>query len=289
MKKSVDSYHSSALAWHRKAIEVSLDQRSKTLRRVIIDILQHSSRGHLGSSFSLIEIIRVLYDEILNLDANNPLSKDRDRFILSKGHGCLALYVLLAEKGFFEEKELWRFCKYNALLGGHPNSTKIPGVEASTGSLGHGLPIGVGFALNAKFEKSAHRIFIVLGDGECNEGSVWEAAMCAVKHRLDNLTVIIDYNKYQSYDTTRAVQDLEPFLNKWESFGFSVSEVNGHDIESLKEVFSRVPFVNCRPSAVLCHTVKGKGISFTENNLEWHHKSRISDAEIKALKDGLAG
>ena len=181
----------------------SIDQKSKSLRRTIVRVFELCGRGHVGATFSLIEILRVLYDDILKYDAKNPHWHLRDRCILSKGHGCLALYAVLCEKGFFPEEEMWNFCKPLGLLGGHPEH-RIPGVEASTGSLGHGLPIGVGMALNAKIDKADYRTFVVVGDGECQEGSVWEAAMAASKHQLGNLTVIVDYNKHNH--TQRSVK-----------------------------------------------------------------------------------
>jgi len=260
-----------------------LDRRSRELRRQIVRMLEKGGRGHVGSAFSLVEILRVLYDDILKYDPKHPRSPQRDRCILSKGHGCLALYVLLAEKGFFPESELWKFCKPDGILGGHPEFGKVPGVEASTGSLGHGLPIGVGFALNARHEKAGHRIFVVSSDGESNEGSVWEAALCAGKHRLSNLTVLVDYNKQQSYSTTYEVLDLEPFADKWRAFGFAVEEVDGHNVEQLRAALKRVPFAADKPSTILCHTIKGKGASFVENNLNWHHKNKVTDDEVKAL------
>lgn len=263
-----------------------LDSRSCELRRTIVRMLVESRRGHLGAAFSLVEILRVLYDDVLVYDPRNPALPERDRCILSKGHGCLALYVLLAEKGFFPKAELWRFCQSDGILGGHPEH-KIPGVEASTGSLGHGLSIGIGFALNARFEKAGYRTFVIVGDGESDEGSVWEGAMCAGKHKLANLTVIVDYNKHQSYSSTAEVQDLEPLADKWRSFGFATAEVDGHDVEALRAVFARLPFDPAKPNAVICHTVKGKGAPFTENNLTWHHKSRITDEEIESLLAAL--
>jgi transketolase len=268
--------------------ETVLDERSRNLRRTIIRILEASRRGHLGAAFSLVEILRVLYDDILQFKADEPRWFGRDRCILSKGHGCLALYPLLAEKGFFPEDELWRFCQSDGILGGHPEH-KVPGVEASTGSLGHGLSIGIGFALNARYEQAGYRTFVVLGDGESNEGSIWEAALCAGKHRLSNLTVIVDYNKHQSYASTAEVQDLEPLADKWRSFGFAAREVDGHDIEELRSVLTALPLDREKPSAIICHTVKGKGISFAENNMDWHHKSRMKDEEIQALFAALEG
>ena len=265
----------------------SLDGRSIALRRSIISALAGGRRGHLGSSLSLIEILRVLYDDVLRFRAHEPCWRERDRLVLSKGHGCLALYTLLADKGFFSPEELTHFCQRDALLGGHPNACKVPGVEASTGSLGHGLAIGLGFALCARVEKRDSRVFVILGDGECDEGSVWEAAMSAGKHRLSKLTAIVDYNKYQSYDATSKVLDLEPFADKWKSFGFSVTEVDGHDICALRDVFLQLPLDVNRPSAIICHTVKGKGVDFAEGNLEWHHKSGLSDETIASLKEAL--
>ena len=264
-----------------------LDDRSRALRRQIVRALAAGKRGHVGSSFSVIEILRVLYDDVLRYDPQNPRWPERDRCILSKGHGCLALYVLLAEKGFFPEEELWRFCRSDGILGGHPEYGKVPGVEASTGSLGHGLPIGVGLAISARHDGSSHRVFVVVGDGECNEGSVWEAAMCAAKHGLDNLVVMVDYNKQQSYSTTYDVLDLEPLADKWRAFGFAVKEVQGHDVGQLRAALCRLPIEAGRPSVIICHTVKGKGGGVTEGNLAWHHKSRISDDDVRALLAAL--
>jgi transketolase len=260
-----------------------LDKRSCELRCQIIRMLQKGGRGHVGSAFSLVEMLRVLYDDVLRFDPKNPRSPQRDRFILSKGHGCLALYVLLAEKGFFPEAELWKFCKPDGMLGGHPEYGKVPGIEASTGSLGHGLPIGVGFALNAKCSKANYRTFVICSDGESNEGSLWEAALCASKHKLSDLTVLVDYNKQQSYSTTYEVLDLEPYADKWRAFGFAVEEVDGHDVAQIRAACKRLPLEPGKPSAIICHTIKGKGISFVENNLNWHHKNKVSDDEVKNL------
>jgi transketolase len=260
-----------------------LDERSRQLRRQIVHMLHKGGRGHVGSAFSLVEILRVLYVDVLSYEPKNPRWPQRDRCILSKGHGCLALYVLLAEKGFLPEAELWKFCKVDGILGGHPEFGKVPGVEASTGSLGHGLPIGVGMALNARYEKAAHRTFVIVSDGESNEGSLWEAAMCASKHQLSNLTVLVDYNKQQSYSTTYEVLDLEPYADKWRAFGFAVEEVDGHSVEQIRAALKRIPFDRQKPSVIICHTIKGKGISFVENNLNWHHKTKVSDDEIKSL------
>lgn len=260
-----------------------LDERSRQFRRTIVKAIKAGNRGHVGSSFSLVEILRVLYDDVLKFDSANPRWPLRDRCILSKGHGCLALYAVLADKGFFPESELWKFCKPEGMLGGHPEYGKVPGVEASTGSLGHGLSIGVGMALNARIDKSSHRTFVVISDGESNEGSVWEAALCAAKHKLSNLVVLLDYNKQQSYGTTYEVLDLDPLADKWRAFGFAVQEVDGHSVAELRSALAATPFQADKPSIIICHTIKGKGISFVENNLNWHHKTKLSDEEMQSL------
>lgn len=264
----------------------ALDRRSLELRRSILGMVAAAGRGHIGPAFSVVEILRVLYDDVLRFDPSRPRWVDRDRFLLSKGHGCLALYVLLAEKGFFPASELARFCKKGSFLAGHPVH-EIPGVEASTGSLGHGLSIGVGFALNARYERKGYRTFVVLGDGESNEGSVWEAALHAAKHRLSSLTAIVDYNKQQSYGPTTEVLDLEPFADKWRSFGFAAAEVDGHNVEALRGVLRSVPLEPERPTAVICHTVKGRGLQVAQGNPAWHHHARIAASDIEGWIEEL--
>jgi transketolase len=264
-----------------------LDERSKYLRRLVVRTLEGGERGHVGSSMSLIEIMRVLYDDILRYRPREPKWPGRDRMILSKGHGCIAQYVLLADKGFMPLETLDTFCRRDSILGGHPESSKVPGVEASTGALGHGLSIGLGMALAAKIEKRDTRVIVVMGDGEINEGSVWEAAMCAGKHKLANLTAVIDYNKIQSAGPTREIQDLEPLLDKWRAFNFAAIDVDGHDVNALRDAFNSLPLAQDRPSAIICHTVKGKGIPFAEHDPNWHHKSKIADDVVTKLYAAL--
>ena len=264
-----------------------LDERSKFLRKLVLEMVEVDGRGHIGPALSLIEILRVLYDSFLRFRPDQPEWSKRDRLILSKGHGCLALYALLADKGFFERSELKRFCLPESILGGHPERNKVPGVEASTGALGHGLAIGVGMALAAKIRKQSHRIVVVTGDGEINEGSIWESAMSASKHQLNNLSILIDYNKLQSYGPVEEVLGLEPLVDKWQSFGFEVQEVDGHDTKDLHDLIVKLPFHSDRPSTIICHTIKGKGLPFAENNPEWHHKSGLKAKEIKAMYDCL--
>jgi transketolase len=264
-----------------------MDQRSKDLRILIVTALEGGGRGHIGSSMSLVEILRVLYDSYLRFQPAAPHWAGRDRLILSKGHGCLALYALLADKGFIDKAELATFCKSESRLGGHPERDKAPGIEATTGALGHGLPMGVGMALAGRMRRQDHRVVVVLGDGELNEGSVWEAAMSASNHKLRNLAVFVDYNKLQSYGPTREVLDLEPLAAKWRSFGFETEEVDGHDVNALTSLVHRLPFHAQKPSAVICHTVKGKGFPFAEGKAEWHHKSGLKPAEITAMFECL--
>lgn len=251
-----------------------LDDRSKYLRRQIVRALAGGGRGHVGPSFSLVEILRVLYDDVIGPD---------DLVILSKGHGCLAQYVMLVEKGLVDASELDRFCRADALLGGHPER-HIPGVHVSTGSLGHGLSLGIGFALADR----GRRVFVIVGDGECNEGSIWEAALCAGKHKLSNLTVIVDYNKRQSYGPIEQVQPLEPFAAKWWAFGFAACSVAGHDVEALRAVLMTVPHVADLPTAVLCHTVKGKGVPEAEGHPFWHHKDVFTADDARRFEAALA-
>ena len=246
------------------------DERSLSLRRKIIDVMAKTRMGHIKSAYSCLEIVRVLYDDILKPD---------DKFIMSKGHGCLAQYVLLADKGIIPEEELYKMCSDGALLGGHP-SPKIPGVEVGTGSLGHGLPLGVGFAL------AGYRTYVLMGDGECNEGSVWEAAMCASHHHLTNLTVIIDRNKQQSYGLSEDVLDMSPLYNKWYSFEWNTRECEGHDIQDIKESLRWKSGLE-NSTAIIAHTVKGKGIKFVEDDPRWHYKNDITDQEILDLYRGL--
>ena len=271
----------------RLASSPRLDERSVLLRQLVVRALDGGARGHIGSSMSLIEIMRVLYDDILRYRADEPDWEGRDRCILSKGHGCIAQYVMLADKGFIPFETLDTFCRRDSILGGHPEAGKIPGVEASTGALGHGLPIAVGRAMGLRIKKSGARVFVITGDGEINEGSVWEAALSAAKHRLASLTLMIDYNKVQSAGPTAEILPLEPLADKFRAFGFAVAEVDGHDVEALRQVLRQVPLDRERPSAIICHTVKGKGIAFAENDANWHHKSSINKDLVAQMYGAL--
>ncbi len=270
------------------AENISLDERSLDLRKLIVRAIECAGRGHIGGALSCVEILRVLYDDIMNYQASDPKWDKRDRLIFSKGHGCLALYSILADKGFFEKSHLDTCFKKDSILGGHPERGKVPGVEASTGALAHGLAIGVGISLASKIKKSKVRTFVVLGDGETEEGAIWESALCASKHNLSNLTVIIDYNKVQASDFVKKISRLEPMADKWASFGFQVEEINGHDVNALKDVFNKLPLDKNRPTAIICHTVKGKGIPFAEYSAKWHYK-RVDEETIEKMYAALGG
>lgn len=258
-----------------------LDDRSKYLRHLAVDALEGGMRGHIGSTMSLIEIMRVLYDKTLYFDVKNLSDPFRDKLILSKGHGCIAQYVLLADKGFISTEILKTFCHFDSPIGGHPELGHTPGIEASTGSLGHGLAIAVGMATASKIKKINNKVFVVVGDGELNEGSNWESILAAAHHKLNNLTLIVDNNKIQSYGFTKDVLNLDPLLNKLISFGFDTFEVDGHDVEDLNKVFN---IKSLKPKGVIAHTIKGKGIYFAENNPNWHHKSKLTTEDIKNLR-----
>jgi len=221
----------------------------------------------------MIELLVVLYRRILQVDPSNPDWPDRDRFVLSKGHACAALYALLAECGFFPSGWLDTFYQNGSHLAGHATHTYVPGIEISTGSLGHGLSIATGMALAAKRDGKRYRVFALLSDGECNEGSTWEPILFAPQHKLDNLIAIVDYNKIQSLGSVKEVMDLDPFADKWRAFGWSVCEIDGHDLGEIEEKLTAVPFELSRPSCIIAHTVKGKGVSFMENKLLWHYRS----------------
>lgn len=266
--------------------QASLTKRCRELRCQILSTAVEAGAGHIAPAYSVLEIVATLYQRILRVDPRNPHWPERDRFVLSKGHGCLAQYVVLADCGFFAVEALKRFSRPGSLLGGHPDR-KIPGVEASTGSLGHGLSIGVGMALAAKLDGGAgYRTFVVLSDGECQEGSVWEAAMFAVHSRLDNLVAVIDHNKLQSLGRLDDIMSSPTSMaDKWRAFGWAVDEVNGHDVGALDEVFRRVPFTDGRPSVVVAHTVKGKGISFMEGNAIWHYRVPNPEELVTARRE----
>jgi transketolase len=270
------------------ANKIALDKRSRVLRSLVLDALEGGGRGHLGPALSLLEIVRALYDSVLNHDPTNPLLASRDRFVLSKGHGCLGLFTVLADHGYFPTSELRGFCSFESNLGGHPERATLPGIEFSTGALGHGLSVGIGMAMASRLRNEKWRTFVLLGDGELNEGSVWEGAMHASQHQLGALTVIVDFNRMQASGDIDSIVSLAPLASKWEAFGFEVTEVNGHDVEQLAEVLGKSRKPHGKPRVVIAHTVKGKGFVSAENSTAWHHKAKITKDEISSLRAEVA-
>ena len=255
-----------------KKSSTSKDLRKKAIiyRKKILQYITKAQAGHTGGSLSCVDILAVLYNQVMNVSPQNFSSPDRDRYIQSKGHCVEALFVVLADCGFFPEQDLETLGKYKSHYIGHP-TRKVSGVEQNTGALGHGLPMSVGIALAAKLDRKNYRVYTLLGDGELPEGSNWEAALSASHYKLDNLCAIVDKNNLQITCTTSNVMNTEPVKDKFESFGWAVREVNGNDIDELLEVFHQLPFEQDKPSIVIAHTIKGKGVSFMENELKWHH------------------
>lgn len=243
------------------------------IRRDIVDMTHRGASSHVGSGLSIADILAVLYGDILNVDPMAPEHEDRDRFILSKGHAGAAVYAVLAETGFFETERLKDHYQNGSMLSGHVSHKGVPGVEFSTGSLGHGLGVAAGMAKAAKLRQKKHKVFTLLSDGECDEGSNWEAILFASHHKLNNLVAIIDYNKIQSLDSTEATLGLEPFADKFKAFGWNTVEVDGHDHRALKKSLELVNVEKIRPTVLICHTTKGKGVSFMENSVLWHYRS----------------
>lgn len=249
------------------------------LRRQIVVATTATKEGHIASALSILDIVWVLYNDVLRVSPQNIQSDDRDRFILSKGHGSLALYAVLAKKGFFPPAELEQFATFQSRLGGHPDCNKVPGVEASTGSLGHGLPLGVGVALGLRIRNIDRRVFVVVGDAECNEGSIWEAALLAAHHKLSNLTCIVDYN----HSTDRAL-GMGNIAGKWEAFGWATTTIKGHDHREILDALGRS--APERPTAIVAETIKGYGCKQMEGNPAWHHRSPTKE-ELPAILEEL--
>jgi len=261
-----------------------LEGIAKGVRKDILGMIYKAGSGHPGGSLSSVEILVTLYFYEMNVDAKNPAWKDRDIFILSKGHCCPALYSVLAYKGFFPKENLSTFRRLNSVLQGHAYKS-VPGVEASTGSLGQGLSIANGMAIAAKYDKKKIRVYCLLGDGEIEEGQVWEAVMSASFRRLDNLCAIIDKNRIQQDGTTKEIKDLEPLKDKWSSCGWNVFEINGHSIKALKQALDRAERHKGKPSVIIADTVKGKGVSFMENNPDWHGRAPNQEELKRALRE----
>jgi len=249
---------------------LTLKKKAIQIRKDLLQMIYNSGEGHTGGALSSVDILVTLYYRIMKIDPKNPKWDGRDRFVLSKGHSVEGYYAILADLGFFPKEELLSYRKFGSRLIGHPNN-KVPGVELNTGALGHGLSVAVGMALAGKMDGKNYRVYTLMGDGELAEGSVWEAAMAASNYELDNLIGIIDRNRLQISGNTEEVMKLESLRKKWTAFGWEVLEIDGHNIEKLVEVFEKIPIRKGKPHVVIAHTVKGKGVSFMENDRKWHH------------------
>lgn len=261
-----------------------LKQKAKTIRKHIIEMLTKSGSGHPGGSLSAVEIVTYLYFNKMKYNPKDPSWPDRDRFILSKGHACPVLYAALAEAGFFPHNELSKLRKINYMLQGHPD-TKTPGIEIPTGALGQGLSVANGMAIAGKLDKKNYRIYCLIGDGESQEGQIWEAAMTAAHYKLDNLTAILDNNGLQIDGKVCDVMGIEPVADKWKAFGWHVIEINGHDFKQIKNAFDEAEKIKQKPIMIIANTIKGKGISFMENQAGWHGKTPCEEECEKCLKE----
>lgn len=267
-----------------KDIEV-LKATATNIRKSIIQMVSTAKSGHPGGSLSLADILTVLYYDEMNIDPKNPKCEDRDRFVLSKGHASPAIYATLAEKGFFDKELLKTFRAYGSILQGHPDMKKVPGIDMSTGSLGQGLSVGNGMAFAAKMDGKSYRTYVVMGDGEIQEGQIWEAAMTAAHHKLDNICAILDSNNLQIDGNVDKVKGIEPLDKKWEAFGWHVIKADGHDFVSIKTALDSAKTVKGKPTIILAKTVKGKGVSFMENACEFHGAAPNAEQTAIALRE----
>lgn len=260
---------------------------SKEVRKQILKMIVKANASHIAPSYSVVELLVYLYEKVLKIDPKEPNNPNRDIFILSKGWAVSALYSVLSHKGFFEKKLLDSYCENGSKMIGMTTLNNIPGIEASTGSIGHGLPIGAGMATAMKLKKINKRVYVIIGDGECDEGSIWETALIASHHKLNNLIAIIDYNKWQSFGRTNEVLNLEPLKDKWLSFNWQVIEINGHNFSEIALAIDKSHILKNKPTMIIAHTIKGKGLSIIEDNNDYHYKTpRKIELEI-AKKEGL--
>jgi len=266
-------------------IITELKLTANKVRKDIVKMITEAKSGHPGGSLSAVDVVTALYFNVMRHNPENPKWEDRDRFILSKGHAAPLLYSVLAESGYFEIKELLTLRKFGSRLQGHPDMKRLPGVEISTGSLGHGLSVGNGMAIAGKLNKKGYRVYILLGDGECQEGQVWEAAMTASHYRLDNVTVILDYNGLQIDGAVKDIMNINPISNKWRAFGWYIIEINGHDFKEILDSFEKVKKLKGKPGIIIAHTTKGKGVSFMENVIDFHGKAPTKEQMVQALKE----
>jgi transketolase len=263
----------------------NLEKKANIIRRYIIEMISNAEGGHIGGALSIADIMAVLYFYILRIDPENPEWEDRDRVVLSKGHASAAWYAALAERGYFPKEELLTFDHINSRLQGHPDMNKTPGVDMSSGSLGQGISAALGMALAARYLEKTYRAFVILGDGETQEGQVWEAAMTAAHYKLDNLIVILDYNKLQLFGQTNTIMNIEPVIEKWRAFGWNTIEINGHRINEITQALEDAVKFEGKPTIIIAHTIKGKGVSFMENNVGWHSLAPTEEQAKQALKE----
>lgn len=259
--------------------------KTRIFRQDILRMITQAGSGHPGGSLSAIDFITALYCHHMKINPANPQWEDRDRFVLSKGHSCPALYVVLAELGFFPKETLFTLRQFGSILQGHPDMNLTPGIEMSTGSLGQGLSVACGMALAGKLDQKTFKVFCILGDGELDEGSVWEAAMAAAHYKLDNLTAIIDRNDMQIDGTTDCIMTLEPLKKKWEAFGWYATEIDGHNMQQIIDTLDFLRSYTEKPSVIIAKTIKGKGVSFMENKLEYHGRALTREELALALKE----
>ncbi len=262
-----------------------LKQMAAVIRCDIIDMICTANAGHPGGSLSAADIVTALYFRVMRLDPENPSWSDRDRFILSKGHACPVWYAALAERGYFDREHLGTLRRINSILQGHPDMIKTPGIDMTAGSLGHGLSVGLGMALGGKLQGKDYSVWIIIGDGESQEGSIWEAAMAAANWKVDNLTAILDRNNLQNDDFVDDIMSIEPLADKWRAFGWNVVEIDGHDMKEVVEALEGAKAHKGRPTMIIAKTVKGKGVSFMENVCEWHGKAPSKQQADQALEE----
>ena len=263
----------------------SLEERAKIIRRYIIKMLAKAGSGHPGGSLSAVDLLVVLFYNKMRHNPQQPKWQDRDRFILSKGHGCPALYAILADMGYFSVDKLETLRQFGSILQGHPCMKTTPGIEISSGSLGQGLSVGLGIALAAKLDKKDYRTYVMLGDGEIEEGQIWEAAMAASHYKAENLCAFLDQNELQIDGFIHDVMSSHPIPAKWRSFGWHVIEINGHDYKAIIDAYSEAEKIKGRPTIIVAKTVKGKGVSFMENQVDWHGKAPTKEEAEKALAE----
>jgi transketolase len=273
--------------------KIALEQTAVSIRKNILRMIKAGRAGHVGGALSSVDIMTVLYFKIMRVDPNNPKWPQRDRFVLSAGHKCLALYGTLAEKGFFDKSILDTYGALGSKLGGHPDMYKVPGVETNTGALGHGLSIAGGMAIGLRMDGRDARVYVIMGDGELAEGSNWEAAAAASHHKVENLLVFVDRNKLQISGPTVEVMSYEPLAERWKAFGWGVREIDGHDLQQIVENATDIPFEKGKPSVIIADTIKAKGLSFAENRVDYHYwkatdkELEIAEHDLQKIEEGI--